>query len=91
MDTSINTITQTERACATGDNKPDTEEETRLVQVSSEQQPCHSPVRTRQTQERLLKTSGNGLCHDRTAALLAGPGFSKKPYYYIFLFRHNLF
>jgi hypothetical protein len=94
MDASINTIPQTERDCATGDNKPDTEEETCVVQVSSQQQLCHSRVRIKQRQEHLLMASVYGSCQamqSRMAAFLAGPGFLEKPYYYILLFRHNLF
>jgi hypothetical protein len=94
MDTSMNTIPLTNMGSAAGDTKPDTEEETRLVRVLSEQQHCQSPVRTVQTRERLLKASANGsweAMRGRTQALLVDDAFLKKPYYYTFLFRHNLF
>ena len=90
MDTSMSA---TELRGTTGDNKTDTEEDTRSVRASSEQYLCQSALRTRQKQER-LKASVNGSCEamqGRMDALLAGHGFVEKPYYYIFLFRHNLF
>jgi hypothetical protein len=80
-----------EKAASKGENKPGSEEETHVVKISPEQQRCQSPVKTPQKQQRLLKASLDGSSHDSGKIAALRDGFLEKPYYYILLFRHNLF